>query len=231
MSYENADALVDTAWVANHLDDPDVRIVDGSWHLPPTGRDGLAEYRESHIPGAVHFDIDAISDKASSLPHMLPSPDAFAEAVGAMGIGNDHRVVVYDADGLFSAPRVWWMFRAFGHDNVAVMAGGFRKWTAENRPVTADLPDHDNQTFNAVLRAIWCGPWSRSTAPATTAARCCSMRAPRTASTAASRSSGKGWSRATFPIPPTCPIRRSSMRRTARFAMPRRCSVRLRPSG
>ncbi len=153
MSYENADALVDTAWVANHLDDPDVRIVDGSWHLPPTGRDGLAEYRESHIPGAVHFDIDAISDKASSLPHMLPSPDAFAEAVGAMGIGNDHRVVVYDADGLFSAPRVWWMFRAFGHDNVAVMAGGFRKWTAENRPVTADLPDHDNQTFNAVLRA------------------------------------------------------------------------------
>lgn len=151
MSYENADALVDTQWVADHLDDADVRIVDGSWHLPPTGRDGIAEYHAAHIPGAVHFDIDAISDKASPLPHMMPTADEFAAAVGAMGIGNDHKVVVYDSEGLFSAPRVWWMFRAFGHNNVALMQGGFRKWQAEDRPVTGDASDHAPAQFQASL--------------------------------------------------------------------------------
>jgi thiosulfate/3-mercaptopyruvate sulfurtransferase len=153
MSYVNDDALADAAWVADHLDDPKVRIVDGTWHLPPTGRNGREEYDASHIPGAVYFDIDAISDPDSSLPHMMPTAEAFAAAVGAMGIGNDHRVIVYDADGLFSAPRVWWMFRAFGHDNVAVMTGGFTAWKNAGNPVTAEVPSPAAETFNAQLNA------------------------------------------------------------------------------
>lgn len=149
MEYINADSLVDTDWLEAHLDDPNVKILDGSWHLPATGRDGLAEYTTSHIPGAEHFDINAVSDKTSSLPHMLPTADAFAAAVGAMAITNDHRVIVYDADGLFSAPRVWWMFRVFGHDNVALLSGGFRKWTAEGCRVTADAYSSGSATFTA----------------------------------------------------------------------------------
>jgi len=151
MSYVNSDALVDTAWVAAYLDDPGVRILDGSWHLPTTGRDGHAEYRQAHIPGAVYFDIDAVADPDTKLPHMLPSADAFGAAVGALGISNDHRVVVYDHTGLASAPRVWWMFRAFGHDNVAVMTGGFRAWQAEGRPVSGDIPTPATATFKAQL--------------------------------------------------------------------------------
>lgn len=153
MSYTNGNALVDTAWVADHLDDPQVRIVDGSWHLPPTGRNGLGEYKEAHIPGAVHFDIDAVSDHGSPLPHMMPSAEAFAAAVSALGITNDHKVVVYDADGLFSAPRVWWMFRAFGHHNVALMTGGFRTWQKEGKPVSSEVPTPAATTFKAHLNA------------------------------------------------------------------------------
>jgi thiosulfate/3-mercaptopyruvate sulfurtransferase len=151
MSYVNKNALVNTAWVADHLDDAQVRIVDGSWHLPPTGRNGHEEYREVHIPGAVYFDIDAISDPDSALPHMMPTAEAFAAAVGDLGIANDHRVIVYDSEGLFSAPRVWWMFRAFGHDDVAVMTGGFRAWQNEERPVTDELPAPSPAEFKARL--------------------------------------------------------------------------------
>ena len=159
MEYSNADTLVDTAWIEAHLDDPSIRIVDGSWHLPPTGRDGAAEYRDAHIPGAVHFDIDTVSDKTSSLPHILPTAEGFAAAVRAMGIGNNDRVVIYDADELFSAPRVWWMFKVFGHDNVSLMVGGFRKWQAEGRVVTneatAPSPSEFTASFNAhMVRSI-----------------------------------------------------------------------------
>ncbi|MFT5181915.1 MAG: thiosulfate/3-mercaptopyruvate sulfurtransferase [Alphaproteobacteria bacterium] len=153
MSYVNDDALVDATWVASHLEDPQVRIVDGTWHLPPTGRNGREEYDSSHIPGAVYFDIDAISDPDSNLPHMMPTAEAFADAVGAMGIANDQRVIVYDADGLFSAPRVWWMFRAFGHDNVAVMTGGFTAWKNEGRPVSAEIPSPAAARFEALFNA------------------------------------------------------------------------------
>jgi thiosulfate/3-mercaptopyruvate sulfurtransferase len=153
MSYVNGDSLVDTAWVADHLDDPAVRIVDGSWHLPPTGRNGKDEYGEAHIPGAVYFDIDAISDPDSSLPHMMPTAEAFAAAVSDMGIGNDHRVIVYDADGLFSAPRVWWMFRAMGHDNVALMTGGFRAWQSAGHKVTGEIPSPPAASFKARLNS------------------------------------------------------------------------------
>ncbi|MBO6783662.1 MAG: 3-mercaptopyruvate sulfurtransferase [Alphaproteobacteria bacterium] len=150
MSYENANSLVDTAWVAEHLDDPKVRILDGSYHLAATGRDAKAEYAAGHIPGAIHFDIDTVCDpNPTPSPHMFPSNEEFASAVGAMGISNDTRVVVYDADGLFCEPRVWWMFRVFGHENVAVMTGGFRNWVAEGRPVTTEVPSPPPASFSA----------------------------------------------------------------------------------
>ena len=150
MTYANPDSLVDTAWVAEHLDDPNVRILDGSYHLAATGRDAKADYAAAHIAGALHFDIDTVCDPAPTpSPHMFPSNENFAAAVGGMGISNDTRVIVYDADGLFCAPRVWWMFRVFGHENVAVMTGGFRTWQAENRPVTTDVATFPQTTFNA----------------------------------------------------------------------------------
>jgi thiosulfate/3-mercaptopyruvate sulfurtransferase len=150
MAYANPDSLVDTAWVAEHLDDPHVRILDGSYHLSATGRDAKAEYAAGHIPDAIHFDIDAVCDpNPTPSPHMFPSAENFAAAVGTMGISNDTRVIVYDADGLFSAPRVWWMFRVFGHENVAVMSGGFRTWQAEGRLVSTDVPSPAPATFAA----------------------------------------------------------------------------------
>jgi thiosulfate/3-mercaptopyruvate sulfurtransferase len=150
MPYTNPDSLVDTGWVADHLDDQNVRILDGSYHLAATGRNARADYAAGHIPGALHFDIDTVCDPSPTpSPHMFPSAEDFAAAVGAMGISNDTRVIVYDADGLFCAPRVWWMFRVFGHANVAVMTGGFRNWQAEGRPVTTDVPSFAPVRFRA----------------------------------------------------------------------------------
>lgn len=125
--------LVSTDWLAERLDDENVIAVDGSWHLPDAGRSGRAEFLERHIPGAVFFDVDAIADPSSGLPHMLPSPQAFADAVGALAIGDGATVVVYDAVGLFSAPRVWWSFHAMGVETVYVLDGGLPKWLVENR--------------------------------------------------------------------------------------------------
>lgn len=140
MTYVNPDALVSTEWLAEHLKAPDLRIVDASWYLPTMSRNGQMEYRDSHIPGAVFFDIDEISDSDSPLPHMLPSPEKFASRMRRLGIGDGNRVVVYDgSDNHLSAPRAWWMFRVFGHTDVAVLNGGFKKWRAEGRPVE-DLP-------------------------------------------------------------------------------------------
>jgi len=127
------DALVTTAWLADHLDDPAVVVLDGTYHLPTAKRDADAEFPEGHIPGAQRFDIDAVCDPADPLPHMVPTAEAFAAAVGALGISNDTLVVVYDVYGLQSAARTWWMFRLFGHDKVAVLDGGLPKWTAEGR--------------------------------------------------------------------------------------------------
>ncbi|MBP6010723.1 MAG: 3-mercaptopyruvate sulfurtransferase [Alphaproteobacteria bacterium] len=131
--------LVSTQWLAEHLNAPDVRIVDASWYLPDAKRDPKAEYAEAHIPGAVFFDIDAVTDATSPYPHMLPPPEKFASRVKKLGLGDGHRIVVYDGAGLFSAPRVWWMLRAMGHEEVFVLDGGFPKWRAEGRP-TEDLP-------------------------------------------------------------------------------------------
>ena len=130
--------FVSTEWLASHLDDPGVVVVDGSWHLPGT-RDARAEYDAAHIPGAVFFDIDAVANAASPLPHMLPTPQHFAAAVGALGIDEAQRIVVYDAVGLSSAPRVWWTFRVMGARDVVILAGGLPKWRDEGRPVT-DAP-------------------------------------------------------------------------------------------
>lgn len=127
--------FVSTAWLAERLDAPDIVVVDGSWHLPTANRDAEAEFLEGHIPGAIRFDIDAVRDHASPHPHMLPAPEAFASAVRALGIGDGMKIVVYDAAGLFSAPRVWWMFRAYGARDVAVLEGGFPAWKAEGRSI------------------------------------------------------------------------------------------------
>lgn len=128
--------LVDTSWLADNLGRADIVILDGSMHLPTSGRNARKEYESAHIPGAQFFDIDEVSDKSIPLPHMLPSAEQFAAQVGKMGIGNATRVIVYDSEGLYSAGRVWWMFRTMGHENVAVLNGGLKKWKAEGRPVT-----------------------------------------------------------------------------------------------
>ncbi|MEM6488885.1 MAG: 3-mercaptopyruvate sulfurtransferase [Pseudomonadota bacterium] len=133
------DALVSTEWLAARLGAPDVRVVDGSYYLPDEGLDPRVEYDAAHIPGARFFDIDAIADDKAPLPHMLPPVEKFVSRVRALGIGDGHKVVVYDQKGLFSAARVWWTFRVFGHTDVAVLDGGLPKWIADGQPVD-DLP-------------------------------------------------------------------------------------------
>ena len=127
--------LVTTEWLAEHLRDRNFAVVDGSYALPTLQRDVQAEYRAGHIPGAVFFDIEAISDHSTELPHMLPGATQFGEAVGALGIGDGDTVVVYDSAGLYSAARVWWTFRIFGARNVLILDGGLPKWIAEGRPL------------------------------------------------------------------------------------------------
>lgn len=132
-----SDPLVSTAWLAERLGAADIRVVDGSWHMPATQRSGREEHLQRHIPGAVFFDIDAIADPDTSLPHMLPSPEAFAKAAGELGLPRDATIVVYDSLGLQSAARVWWELRVNGYDKVFVLDGGLKKWLAEGRPVEA----------------------------------------------------------------------------------------------
>ncbi len=146
--------LVETDWLADHLDAPDLVVLDGSWHLPTAGRNARAEYEEEHIPGALFFDIDEISDESSSLPHMLPSTVKFASRMKRMGIGDGMRIVVYDSVGMFSAARVWWTFRVMGHEDVAVLNGGLPKWKAEGRPVTSEpTPPRSQRHFTPRLNA------------------------------------------------------------------------------
>jgi len=131
--------LVSTDWLAAHFKDPDLRILDGTMFMAAEGRNGQAEYDAAHIPGARFFDIDDISDARSDLPHMAPPVEKFMSKLRAMGVGDGHQVVVYDAKGLFSAARVWWLFRLMGQENIAVLDGGFPKWQAEGRPIE-DMP-------------------------------------------------------------------------------------------
>ncbi|WP_420327768.1 3-mercaptopyruvate sulfurtransferase [Mameliella sp.] len=135
MFADDPKTLVSTEWLAKHLNDPDLRILDASWYLPDMGRDARAEYEAGHIPGARFFDIDEISDARSDLPHMAPPPEKFMSRMRAMGVGDGHQVVVYDGAGIFSAARVWWLFKLMGKDDIAVLDGGFAKWQAEGREV------------------------------------------------------------------------------------------------
>ena len=148
--------IVSTDWLASHLDAPDLVVFDASWHLPTAGRDPKAEYLEGHIPGAMFFDIDDLTDEKSSLPHMLPSTVKFASRMKKMGIGDGMRIVVYDTLGMFSAPRAWWTFRAMGHEDVAVLDGGLKKWKAEGReledgPARKRTERHFTPLMNASL--------------------------------------------------------------------------------
>lgn len=146
--------FISTAWLEDHLNDPDLVVVDGSWYLPMQNRDAESEYRAGHIPGARRFDIDAVSDHTSPLPHMLPQPEDFAATVGAMGISEDATIVVYDGAGLFSAPRVWWTFRVFGARNVSILEGGFPAWRAEGRPIeTGEARPKASKIFKPAFQA------------------------------------------------------------------------------
>jgi thiosulfate/3-mercaptopyruvate sulfurtransferase len=145
-------SLVTTEWLAQNLGRRDVRVVDGSWHMPQLKRDARAEFAQAHIPGAVFFDIDAIADRRTPLPHMLPRASEFAQAVGRLGIGSRDRVIVYDTRGVTSAARVWWTFRVFGHDAVFVLDGGLPRWRAEGRTVEAGSPTPRPRRFTARLR-------------------------------------------------------------------------------
>ena len=140
MSQDDPKTLVSTGWLEAHLKDPDLRILDASWYMPDSGRDPKAEYDATHIPGARFFDIDEISDLRSSLPHMAPPVEKFISRMRAMGVGDGHQVVVYDVAGLFSAARVWWLFRLMGKTDIAVLDGGLPKWLAEGRAVEDMAP-------------------------------------------------------------------------------------------
>lgn len=131
--------LVSTDWLENNLKNPDLRVLDGSAFLPGEGRNARAEYERAHIPGARFFDIDDISDHRSDLPHMAPPVEKFMSRLREMGVGDGHQVVVYDSKGLFSAARVWWLFRLMGQGNIAVLDGGLPKWQGEGRPIE-DMP-------------------------------------------------------------------------------------------
>jgi thiosulfate/3-mercaptopyruvate sulfurtransferase len=149
MSYKNPEALVSTDWLAANLSAPDLRVVDASFYLPQENRDAKAEYAQGHIPGAVFFDIEEISDTSSPLPHMLPPPEKFASRVRALGLGDGNRIVVYDGGKMTGATRCWWMFRLFGARDVAVLNGGMVKWKAEGRPIEDNLPRPRDRHFTA----------------------------------------------------------------------------------
>lgn len=143
--------LKSTEWLTGELGKPGVAIVDGSYYLPTQNRDARAEYVAAHIPGAVFFDINAVADHSTDLPHMLPGPDQFGAAAGDLGISEKDTIVVYDGTGLYSAPRVWWTFRIFAARNVYILDGGLPAWMAEGRPTEAGTVKRPKKTFNAEM--------------------------------------------------------------------------------
>ena len=151
MARGHSNFLVSTEWLAEHLGAPGLAIIDASWHLPTANRSGAEEFLAGHIPGAVHFDIDAIADHKSGLPHMLPDTVAFSSAVRKLGLGDGMKIVVYDSLGLFAAPRVWWTFRAFGVSDVVILDGGLPKWIAEGRPLETGPANLKSRHFTARL--------------------------------------------------------------------------------
>lgn len=155
MATDDPRTLVSTGWLAQHLADPDLRIIDASWYLPDMGRDARAEYDAGHIPGARYVDIDDLSDHRSPLPHMAPPVEKFISRMRGLGIGDGHQVVVYDGMGLFSAARVWWLFRLMGKQDVAVLDGGLPKWKAEGRPLEDMPPVTRDRHITVQRQAHW----------------------------------------------------------------------------
>lgn len=152
MTFANPEALVSTDWLSEHLSDPNLRILDCTWHHASTNLDGRTQYRGRHLPGSVHFDIDNVADKSNPLPHMLPPAADFSKKVGLLGVSNTDRVIVYDRlCGGSAAARAWWMFRVFGHDNVAMLDGGYGKWTAEKLPTEMSPVRPEPGTFEATF--------------------------------------------------------------------------------
>jgi thiosulfate/3-mercaptopyruvate sulfurtransferase len=141
--------FVSTEWLAARLNQPELGIIDASWHLPTAGRCGAEEFRAKHIPGAVFFDIEAIADTSSDLPHMLPDAATFAAAVGKLGLDETMTIVVYDSLGLVTAARVWWTLRTFGADHVKILEGGLPKWLKEGRPIEQGEPVRQSRVFTA----------------------------------------------------------------------------------
>ena len=143
--------LASTEWLSQNIDKPDLVVVDGSYYLPTANRDAVAEHRAGHIPGAVFFDINAVADHSTDLPHMLPGPDQFGQAAGALGIRETDTIVVYDGAGLFSAARVWWTFRIFGAKRVFILEGGLPRWKSEGRPLEAGEVKRPAREFRATM--------------------------------------------------------------------------------
>jgi thiosulfate/3-mercaptopyruvate sulfurtransferase len=152
MPYAHPEALVSTEWLAAHLSDPTVRVLDSSFKQPGVTPTARADYNAGHIPGAVYFDIDDVAEPGTSLPHMIPSTERFAAKMAERGIGNDDRVIVYDSNGLSSAGRAWWLLRLFGHDNVALLDGGLPQWKAEGRPLETAVAAVPQRSFTARFR-------------------------------------------------------------------------------
>ena len=140
MIIERAGSLVSTNWLAKRLDSSQIRVLDASWYLPNMHRNPIAEYEKKHIPDARFFDIDDISDHRSNLPHMVPPVEKFTSKVRKLGVGDGHQVVIYDGLGMFSAARVWWLFKMMGHEDVAVLDGGLPKWISDGFPVSDEPP-------------------------------------------------------------------------------------------
>lgn len=146
------DSLVSPSWLSQHLAEPGLVVIDSSWHMPATGRNGRAEYLKAHIPGARFLDIDELSDRSNPAPHMLPSAESFGAAMERLGVGRDDRIVVYDNSPIRSAARGWFMLRHFGAREVAILDGGFEAWVREGRPTEAGEPPRREARFEAEER-------------------------------------------------------------------------------
>ncbi|MDQ0135108.1 thiosulfate/3-mercaptopyruvate sulfurtransferase [Neorhizobium galegae] len=149
---ETSRFVVSSEWLHNELGSPDLKILDASFYLPAQNRDADAEYAAGHIPGAIRFDHDKVADHSTGLPHMVPAPEVFAEAVGQMGIRENDRIVIYDGPGIFSSPRGWWLFRIMGASQVFVLDGGIDGWKAEGRPLETTIPSPEPVTFTPNFR-------------------------------------------------------------------------------
>ena len=154
MIHSSSSAFVTVDWLAEHLNDPQIRILDGSWYLPGAQRDPRQEFLDAHVLGAQFFDIDSSARKDTALPHMLPSAETFSDVLNDLSIGPDDFVVIYDSAGLFSAARVWWTLRVFGHDQVAILKGGLPAWRRANMPVVAS--ESNTASINtSAAQAVW----------------------------------------------------------------------------